>query len=1120
MIRVLLIEDNPADTRLFREHLRDAVEAGQFAIRAASTLAEGLSLLNGTPAEVVFLDLGLPDSQGLGTYQSLRRARPRVPIVILSGARDEDLAVAAVQAGAQDYLFKGETTGPLIMRAARYAMERVKSEQALRDSEQSLRKAQAVAHIGSWVWHIRENRLEWSDEMYSIFGIDKTGFAGNLDDVISRAIHPDDREAVKKSNLSVAQEGIPIPLEYRVIWPDGTVRTVWAEAGELVKDADGKPGTLSGIVQDITERKRSGAAVRASELRFRRLFESAKDGILILDAQTGRIVDVNPYLTELLGFSHEQITDKKVWELGFFRDVIANRDNFLELQRKDFIRYEDLPLETHDGRKIEVEFVSNVYDVNGRKVIQCNIRNITERKNAEREIRSMARFPAENPAPVLRIARDGLLAYANPAAYRFIDGEMAVGKRAPVFLGALAAGALENNAAQSIETERSQRVFTITAVPFPDAGYINLYGIDITDQKRAMEALQKSESNLSETQKMAQLGQWMWDVKTGDVEWSEEVFRIFHLDPKTFTPRIDSILAFSPWPEDHERDRELIRKATETREKGDYEQRFLRPDGSLGYYYSTFQGKYDDAGVLVAIIGTVMDITDRKNAEVALRSLTVRLETILAAVPEIVMEVNAEKVYIWANQAGLDFFGDDVIGRRAADYFIGEQETYESVQPIFSGSEETICIESLQRRRDGRERVLEWRCRTLKDDKGAVTGALSSARDITERREAQAALQESEGKFRNLFEHSPVGKSMTGLDGSLHANSSFCKITGYSEDDLRHMKWQAITHPDDIRASEEAISSLLKGKQELVRFEKRYIHRDGHIVWADVSTYLQRDTKSVPQFFITSVMDITARKKAEEDIKALNTQLEQRVEERTVQLKNANRELEAFAYSVSHDLRAPLRAIDGFTEILLEDYESSLDAEGKRVCSVICENTRRMGQLIDDLLAFSRLGKTPLSRSRIDMGKAARRAYEEAVPPDARQRVDFQVDNPPAAPGDLAMIRQVWANLISNAVKFSSRRERAAVSVTGVADAGMAVYCVRDNGTGFDMRHAEKLFGVFQRLHGRNEFEGTGVGLAIVKRIVERHGGRVWAESEPDRGAAFYFSLPLETDQAKGEPNG
>jgi signal transduction histidine kinase len=222
------------------------------------------------------------------------------------------------------------------------------------------------------------------------------------------------------------------------------------------------------------------------------------------------------------------------------------------------------------------------------------------------------------------------------------------------------------------------------------------------------------------------------------------------------------------------------------------------------------------------------------------------------------------------------------------------------------------------------------------------------------------------------------------------------------------------------------------------------------------------------------------------------------------EIDRANKELEAFSYSVSHDLRAPLRAIDGYARILLEDYAPRLDDEGRRVCGVICASVSGMGQLIDDLLAFARLSRAAMTPSSVDMRALAGAEFRGLAAP----RVRFELGPLPSAVGDERLLRQVWINLLSNAVKFSARREQPAVWVTGEERDGECVYTVRDNGAGFDMRYAAKLFGVFQRLHGTQEFEGTGVGLAIVQRIVERHGGRVWAESVVDEGATFHFALP------------
>ncbi|MBK6679462.1 MAG: PAS domain S-box protein [Ignavibacteriales bacterium] len=258
---------------------------------------------------------------------------------------------------------------------------------------------------------------------------------------------------------------------------------------------------------------------------------------------------------------------------------------------------------------------------------------------------------------------------------------------------------------------------------------------------------------------------------------------------------------------------------------------------------------------------------------------------------------------------------------------------------------------------------------------------------------------------------------------------------------------------------------------------------------------------------IDHIDDETEREKAEAEVMALNSTLETRVIERTEELNAANKELEAFAYTVSHDLRAPLRAIDGFSKILMEDYYDTLDDQGRVVCKVISDNAETMGQLIDELLQFSRLSRSELHFLPVDLNPIISSLYEMLTTPEQREKIKFTCPILPVVKADPLMIKQVWQNLLSNAIKFSRKVEEPTVKIDFYEKNDSFVFTVEDNGAGFNMKYAAKLFGVFQRLHTIKEFEGTGVGLAIVQRIVHRHGGKVWAESELNAGAKFYFTL-------------
>ena len=392
---------------------------------------------------------------------------------------------------------------------------------------------------------------------------------------------------------------------------------------------------------------------------------------------------------------------------------------------------------------------------------------------------------------------------------------------------------------------------------------------------------------------------------------------------------------------------------------------------------------------------------------------------------------------------------------------------------------------------------------------GHVVRVYGTIQDLTDLHQAQEELRAANQRLRRFVESDIVGVVIARPTGEIvEANDYYLDLIGYSRDELvaGAVDWRALTPPEWLPADERALVEL-RERGVCTPYEKEYLLRDGR----RVAVFLADALLPGPEEEIAAfVLDISDRKRAEREAQALNAELEERVRLRTSALEAANRELEAFSYSVSHDLRAPLRAIDGFTRIFLEEHGAALDAEGKHLLHAVLRNSTQMSQLIDDLLAYSRVGRKELGRRRVDMAALARSVADEVTGAEVDRDLRIEVGPLCSVTGDATLLRQVWQNLLANAAKFTRPVAEARIEVTCHQDAGGCRYAVRDNGVGYDPTFADKLFEPFQRLHRAEDFEGTGIGLAIVARIVQRHGGTVTSDGAVGRGATFEFSIPPE----------
>ena len=377
--------------------------------------------------------------------------------------------------------------------------------------------------------------------------------------------------------------------------------------------------------------------------------------------------------------------------------------------------------------------------------------------------------------------------------------------------------------------------------------------------------------------------------------------------------------------------------------------------------------------------------------------------------------------------------------------------------------------------------------------------------EIDERRRVEESLRASEARYRLLIEEAPLG-IVTFNDEALieQVNPAACAMSGYQADELIGMHPLPLIDPKEHAQVEGAIAPLEAG--ETMRMEQLLIRKDGSRLPVMGSSRQMPDGRYQYIF-----QDISERRQAEEAVRTLNEQLDKRVRERTAELEAANKELESFSYSVSHDLRAPLRAINGFSNLLMSEFADTLPPAALEYMDKVNENATKMASLIDDLLTFSRLSRNPLKKRRVDLRGLVVQVIEDLGAETGERTIKWRIGDLPTCQADPVLLHQVYVNLIGNALKYTRPRPAPVIEIGSRHLRGQTVYYVRDNGVGFDMRYAGNLFGVFQRLHSEVEFEGTGIGLAIVQRIINRHGGRIWAEAEVDQGATFSFTLTAKS---------
>lgn len=879
-----------------------------------------------------------------------------------------------------------------------------------------------------------------------------------------------------------------------------------------------------------------------SERRFRSTFDQAAVGIALV-APGGRWLMVNQKLCDIVGYTWNELKslgfqdithpDDLNSDLAYVKQMLAGEIQTYSMEkrylRKDGgIVWINLTVAlVRDDAGVPDYFISVIEDIQQRKETEESLHKaeawyravIDSSDDAIIGRNLQGRITSWNPAAESIFGYSAREAIGHSLGMIYPPGQEGEEQR---LLNMIRRGERISHYEAERLCKTGRRIFVSVSVsPIRDeSGHVigaSKIARDITAQKQAEKAVRDSAAALKEAQRLAGVGNWEWDVRTGEHRWSDEIYRIYgrslDLPPATY-PEVADYFSPESWAAlSAAVERSLVEGVAYT-----CDAEVVRPDGGHRWIVARGEATRVADGNIVNLHGTVQDITERKQAELALRESEGRFRGLVEQ-SLIGIYVIQDGRFRYVNPGFAAIFGydsaEELVERVAVSELVSPEDrarVAENVRRRLDGEISDIRYTFTGLRRDGSRMDAEVHGRVV-DYRGnpAVIGMVL---DITERNRALAALRESEERLQLFIEHAPASLAM--FDRQMR----YLAVSRRWLDDYRLDALDVIgrshyeVFPDLPEHWKEIHNRGLAG--EVVRADEDQFERsDGSVQWLrwEVRPWHLNDGE-VGGIVLFSE-DITHDKEVEFEIRRLNAELEQRVQERTVELTAANRELDSFAYAVSHDLRAPLRAMDGFSRALEEDFGNKLEGEAKLYLEQIVIASHKMNDLVEGLLVLSRSTRSQLDREQVDLTAMAEHILAELATQEPERQVDRLVQTDLFVRGDPRMIGIVMQNLLDNAWKYTAKTAMAEIKVYAEKNRRGEWICVADNGAGFDMDHGSKLFQPFQRLHRQEEFPGIGIGLATVQRIVHRHGGRIEAEGVPGQGARFCFSLtePIGTEE-------
>jgi PAS domain S-box-containing protein len=1009
--------------------------------------------------------------------------------------------------------------------------ERKRIQAELESVSMQSKLALDAARMGWWHFDPIRNYSWWDERYKEIFGFAE--YEKPNEEILASRIYPEDLPGVRSKVQSALDPLNPqsYAAEYRINLPDGSVK--WIEAyGITTFEGTGKDKhatSLVGTVTDITERKKAEEALQQSEEKYRSLNFSMNEGVglheIIYDDKGQpidyRILDVNPAYEKITGLSKDRAIGAKASEL-----YGTGRAPYFDVYERVASTGKPESFETYFPPMQKSFSISVFSPARGR--FATVFADITARKKAEEDIQNtLNRFYAVLngiPLGILLVTADGLGEFANQTfcgMFNLKESPASLKNRSSAEIIQL----IQNNylypenavirIAEMVEklepikdeeipmTEGRTFLRDFVPVRLGEKAYGRLWiHRDITDRKKTEEALQLRQAEIQTLFENIPAGLVLFHgARPYKVLVQNRYYQELFAEPfKSHGMAGLNVFQYAPEVE-----------ASGVVAVFDEVVRTKQPKSFLDFPYNANPLKeswfnwYIAPIVIndkvVALVSMSLDVTDRHIAEQALKESEERFRAIAeTSLVQISVSRISDGSILFVNHAHSDAFGyrpEELIGRKGIDLYADSADRARLIQSLtekgfVKGYEVRV------KRADGTPFWLSTSVRNV--DYAGEPAYLAASIDITERRKAEETLRETRDYLDNLFNYANAPIIVWNPDFEItRFNHAFEHLTGRTGDEVMGKKLD-ILFPDNSR--EETLDFIRKtpvGERWDV-VEIPILHRDGTVrvvLWNSATVYAPDGKTAVAT--IAQGQDITARKKAEEELKRSIAELEV-----------SNKELEAFSYSVSHDLRAPLRSMEGFSSALLEDYGDKLGPQGKQYLIYVQESSDLMGRIIDDLLRLSRVTRSEMTYEKVNLSEMAEKILSELQKTEPDRKVTLDISPDVMAYGDRNLLRLALENLIGNAWKFSGKTDSPRIEVGTVEHNGKQAYFVRDNGVGFDMAYANKLFKPFQRLHKASEFPGTGIGLATIQRIIRRHGGEVWAESKLGEGTTFYFTLSQE----------